>query len=83
MLPTDLLLQKYNLPQFQGIVRAIRSGNLLDFNKRYFRSATNEKVVCNHSTSLAEHQEFFIQKGIYLVLEKLTYLTYRNLFKKV
>ncbi|KAL6042256.1 PCI domain-containing protein 2 [Balamuthia mandrillaris] len=33
--------------------------------------------------ALAKHQELFIQKGIYLILEKLKFLTYRNLFKRV
>ncbi len=29
------------------------------------------------------YQDFYIQKGIFLILEKLTVLVYRNLFKKV
>jgi hypothetical protein len=29
------------------------------------------------------HQEFFIKCGIYLILERLKAITYRNLFKKV
>jgi len=33
--------------------------------------------------SLAAHQDFFIKRGIYLILEKLKTLTYRNLFKKI
>lgn len=33
--------------------------------------------------TLASNQDFFIQKGIYLILEKSKVLTYRNLFKKV
>lgn len=32
---------------------------------------------------LARQQEFFVQKGIYLILERLRYITYRNLFRKV
>ncbi|KAN0041256.1 hypothetical protein ACTFIV_003793 [Dictyostelium citrinum] len=32
---------------------------------------------------LATHQNFFISKGIYLILEKLKIIVYRNLFKKV
>lgn len=32
---------------------------------------------------LKENEEFFINNGIYLVIEKLTVLVYRNLFKKV
>jgi len=33
--------------------------------------------------TLATHQDFFIQKGIYLILEKSKILTYRNLFKRI
>lgn len=32
---------------------------------------------------LSTHQNFFISKGIYLILEKLKIIVYRNLFKKV
>jgi len=32
---------------------------------------------------LTAHQNFFISKGIYLILEKLKIIVYRNLFKKV
>jgi len=35
------------------------------------------------TNSLNIHQEFFIKHGIYLILEKLKILTYRNLFKKI
>jgi len=30
-----------------------------------------------------DEEEFFIQKGIYLLLEKVRMLTYRNLFKRI
>lgn len=33
--------------------------------------------------AMSTHQTFFIQCGIYLILEKLKMITYRNLFKKV
>lgn len=33
--------------------------------------------------SLESHQEFFIKKGIFLILEKLKIFVYRNLFRKV
>jgi len=33
--------------------------------------------------SLAEHQAFFIQRGVYVIVEKLRTLAWRNLFKKV
>lgn len=46
-----------------------------------------EAVRCGHSKRLTEaiekHQEFFIKSGIYLILERLRLVTYRNLFKKV
>lgn len=32
--------------------------------------------------SLETHQQFFIKKGIYLILEKLKTFVYRNLFRK-
>ena len=32
---------------------------------------------------LQVHQAFFVRFGIYLVLEKLRFIAYRNLFKKV
>lgn len=33
--------------------------------------------------ALAAHETFFIRCGIFLILEKLKIITYRNLFKKV
>ncbi|XP_073988112.1 PCI domain-containing protein 2 [Rhodnius prolixus] len=33
--------------------------------------------------AIETHQEFFIKSGIYLILERLRLVTYRNLFKKV
>ena len=35
------------------------------------------------SDAMTAHQAFFIRCGIYLILEKLRTITYRNLFKKV
>ncbi|KAI5704403.1 hypothetical protein M8J76_016671 [Diaphorina citri] len=35
------------------------------------------------SDAMTKHQTFFIKCGIYLILEKLKMITYRNLFKKV
>eukprot|EP01132_Coremiostelium_polycephalum_P009923 gene9923-12168_t len=64
--PKKQLLVKYNLPQFQGIVESIKSGNIKQFNQ-----------------CMATYQNFFIAKGIYLILEKLKIIVYRNLFKKV
>ncbi|XP_033110311.1 PCI domain-containing protein 2-like [Anneissia japonica] len=33
--------------------------------------------------TLDKHEDFFIKSGVYLILEKLKIITYRNLFKKV
>ncbi|XP_071949369.1 PCI domain-containing protein 2-like [Antedon mediterranea] len=33
--------------------------------------------------TLEKHEDFFIKSGVYLILEKLKIITYRNLFKKV
>jgi hypothetical protein len=35
------------------------------------------------SIDLEANQEFFIKKGVYLLLEKLKTFVYRNLFRKV
>lgn len=32
---------------------------------------------------LQANEQFFIKSGVYLILEKLKIITYRNLFKKV
>jgi len=37
----------------------------------------------NFNTNLEKNQKFYIQKGIYLILEKLKIFVYRNLFRKV
>ncbi|XP_075214175.1 PCI domain-containing protein 2 isoform X2 [Lycorma delicatula] len=46
-----------------------------------------EAVKCGKvyqlSDAMQKHQTFFIKCGIYLILEKLKIITYRNLFKKV
>eukprot|EP00035_Acanthoeca_spectabilis_P031708 m.15410 g.15410 ORF g.15410 m.15410 type:complete len:401 (+) comp4907_c0_seq1:41-1243(+) len=65
-LPTDALLEKYNLPQFVGIAQAVRTGDL--------RLLQEE---------LTTHQSFFISWGIFMTVEKLRFLAYRNLFKRV
>ena len=35
------------------------------------------------NAAMEHHEAFFIRCGIYLILEKLKIITYRNLFKKV
>lgn len=64
--PQERLLQKYDLPQFVGLIEAIKQGNLGQFN-----------------SNLEKHTTFFINKGIFLILEKLKTFVYRNLFRKI
>lgn len=35
------------------------------------------------NVAMQDHQKFFVHCGIYLLLEKLKVIAYRNLFKKV
>ena len=46
-------------------------------------SAVKEGHLCNLNMVLEEHEKIFIKWGIFLILEKLKIITYRNLFKKV
>lgn len=39
--------------------------------------------VAQLSEAMRQHEAFFIKCGIYIILEKLKMITYRNLFKKV
>merc|ERR1739848_426985 len=64
-MPSDELLQRYDLLPFLDVKQAVVRGDLLKLNE-----------------ALDKHQEFFIQVGIFLILEKLKVLTYRNLFKR-
>lgn len=45
-----------------------------------------EAVKCgrlnNLNSAMEKHQSFFIKSGIYLILEKLKLIAYRNLFKR-
>jgi len=45
--------------------------------------AVREGSVCLLHAALEEHEEFFIQNSIFLILEKLKNVVYRNLFKRV
>ena len=65
-MPNHAILQKYDLMQFDEVVKAVKQGNLLRLN-----------------SALEANERFFIKAGIYLMLEKLKIITYRNLFKKV
>jgi putative ubiquitin-RnfH superfamily antitoxin RatB of RatAB toxin-antitoxin module len=65
-MPSEAVLEKYDLTQFVEVVAAVKQGNILQLNK-----------------AIQLHEIFFIKCGIYLLLEKLKIITFRNLFKKV
>lgn len=65
-MPSQQLLEHFDLRQFSDVVGSVKDGNLKELN-----------------ASLQKHQHFFIKCGIFLMLEKLKGITYRNLFKKV
>lgn len=65
-MPSEGLLQKYDLMQFSEVVSSVMEGNLPRLDR-----------------ALAANEDFFIKSGIYLILERLRVITYRNLFKKV
>ena len=46
-------------------------------------SVSSEGNLLLLNEALAKHETFFIRCGIFLILEKLKIITYRNLFKKV
>jgi nuclear mRNA export protein PCID2/THP1 len=65
-LPSLALLEKYDLPQFAGLITAVRTGHVSAFH-----------------AALEEHQAFFVQYGIYLMLERASTLVFRRLVKRV
>lgn len=46
-------------------------------------SALKEGNVQKFDEVIQRHEAFFIEKGIYLIVEKLKTIAYRNLFKRV
>jgi len=46
-------------------------------------AAVKEGHLANLNTALETHEQVFIKWGIFLILEKLKMITYRNLFKRV
>nr|SVE93014.1 EOG090X06A5 [Moina brachiata] len=46
-------------------------------------TAVREGNLLRLNQALSTHESFFISCGVYLILEKLKVITYRNLFKKV
>lgn len=80
-MPTQELLKKYELEQFSDVVSSVKWVDLHDTNYeiKFFRVGNLKKL----DEALEEHRNFFIECGIYLMLEKLKIITYRTLFKKV
>lgn len=65
-------------------------GNPVDFSfwdfalcPSWYFSLPSEGNLLLLNEALAKHETFFIRCGIFLILEKLKIITYRNLFKKV
>ncbi|XP_037088603.1 PCI domain-containing protein 2-like [Pollicipes pollicipes] len=75
LIPVKMLLG--HMPQEQLLAKY----NLLQFSEVV--RAVKEGNPRRLSDAMAAHQAFFIKCGIYLILEKLRTITYRNLFKKV
>jgi hypothetical protein len=65
-MPSNYLLDKYNLQQFSPVIKAVKAGNLRELD-----------------SALESNADFFWNYGIYLILEKLKIIAYRNVFKKV
>ena len=58
---------------------------LKQYDLQPFVAVRNAVIAGNYlelTKALEEKQSFFIQAGIYLILEKLKIVTFRNLFKK-
>ncbi|KAI3366191.1 hypothetical protein L3Q82_010008, partial [Scortum barcoo] len=78
-MPTHQLLRKYDLMQFADVTKAVRSNMLCVC--RGEPAVVEPLLLLNEA--LSKHETFFIRCGIFLILEKLKIITYRNLFKKV
>lgn len=65
-LPSEELLQRYNLLMFHDLALALKAGNV----GRFDEIVNGQELV-------------LIRSGIYLLVGKLKFLVYRNLFKKV
>ncbi|XP_038658784.1 PCI domain-containing protein 2 isoform X2 [Scyliorhinus canicula] len=75
LLPVKMLLG--HMPT----VQLLRKYDLLQFSD--VTKAVGEGNLLLLNEALAKHEAFFIRCGIFLILEKLKIITYRNLFKKV
>lgn len=76
-MPSAALLKKYNFPQFADLVSAVQSG----YKQRMTNIVLGNLKLFNDT--IAAYQEFYIRKGVLLILEKSKILAYRNLFKKM
>ncbi|XP_067848567.1 PCI domain-containing protein 2 isoform X1 [Heptranchias perlo] len=75
LLPVKMLLG--HMPT----VQLLRKYDLLQFSD--VTKAVGEGNLLLLNEALVKHEAFFIRCGIFLILEKLKIITYRNLFKKV
>ncbi|XP_069745626.1 PCI domain-containing protein 2 isoform X2 [Narcine bancroftii] len=75
LLPVKMLLG--HMPTYQ----LLRKYDLLQFSD--VTKAVGEGNLLLLNEALVKHEAFFIRCGIFLILEKLKIITYRNLFKKV
>ncbi|NXD71444.1 PCID2 protein, partial [Eolophus roseicapillus] len=75
LLPVKMLLG--HMPT----VQLLKKYDLLQFAE--VRKAVSEGNLLLLNEALTRHETFFIRCGIFLILEKLKIITYRNLFKKV
>ncbi|KAK2153168.1 hypothetical protein LSH36_305g03077 [Paralvinella palmiformis] len=75
LLPVKMLLG--HMPKQQ----LLKKYDLLQFSDVTTAVSCGNLLLLNEA--LQKNEEFFIKCGIYLILEKLKIITYRNLFKKV
>ncbi|KAL7983852.1 hypothetical protein Chor_000728 [Crotalus horridus] len=75
LLPVKMLLG--HMP----MVQLLKKYDLMQFAE--VTKAVSEGNLLLLNDALAKHETFFIRCGIFLILEKLKIITYRNLFKKV
>jgi len=75
LLPVKMLMGR--LPSKQ----ALQKYDLTQFSD--VADAVRHGNLLKLTEALQAHEQFFIKSGVYLILEKLKIITYRNLFKKV
>lgn len=75
LIPVKMLLGYMPKPEL------LKKYDLLEFED--VRRAVSQGNLLLLSQTLRKHEAFFIRFGIYLILQKLKIISYRNLFKKV